>query len=264
LTFGLPRGIIHTKSNIEHPDEHRERMFDTEYLTINLEDPDPSEVNSEALIITINRPKSQNPLPVQTNVGWASPHAASLSNAKPCQTLSPPAPLHPPGTLHKSKLFMQNKPNLKNTKTNLALCPKKVYEDFPLPGNLKNKPKTNPIKPNPTAQIKNTNPIQTQFPARPKPPLSPIAHNPNQTQSSQEPTDNPQATPCRPSQLPAPETKPLRRDYRITLINMQTIEYGAPNGSGRSFICLSVPSWRKESELVLNRLIYRNGVSEDG
>jgi len=46
---------------------------------------------------------------------------------------------------------MQNKPNSKNTKTNPTPCPKKIYEDYPLPGNEKNKPNSNPILNTPSA-----------------------------------------------------------------------------------------------------------------
>jgi len=57
---------------------------------------------------------------------------------------------------------MQNKPNPQNPQINPTLYPKKVYEDFPLPGHQKNKPNSNPIQANSVAQIDKTNPIQTQ------------------------------------------------------------------------------------------------------
>jgi len=44
---------------------------------------------------------------------------------------------------------MQNKPNPKNTQTNSSLYPKKIYEDYHLPGNEENKPNSNPIQTNP-------------------------------------------------------------------------------------------------------------------
>jgi len=45
-------------------------------------------------------------------------------------------------------LFMQNKPNLKNTQMNLNILSKRAYENFiPLAGQ-KNKPNSNPNKPN--------------------------------------------------------------------------------------------------------------------
>jgi len=160
--------------------------------------------------------------------------------------------------------FVQNKPNPKNTKTNLTPYPKKNYAKISALRPQKNKPNSNPIQPNPPAQIEKTNPIQTQFLTRPKPPLFPIAHSPNQTQSSRETTDKPQATTCRPRQLLAAQIKAFLGDYRITLINMQTIEYRAHNNSERSFICVLVPSWQEELELLLNFSIYCNGVSEDG
>jgi len=88
-----------------------------------------------------------------------------LSKAQPCPTLCDPAsplpPLLMPRTLDKSKLFMQNKPNAKNTKTNLTPFPKKNYKDYPLPGNQKNKPNSNPILTPP----KKAHPDNTQIPA---------------------------------------------------------------------------------------------------
>jgi len=72
--------------------------------------------------------------------------------------------------------FAQNKPNPKKPKTSLTPYPKKNYADFPLPGPQKNKPNSNPIKPNSTARIEKTNPIQTQSrPSLNSPPF-PINH----------------------------------------------------------------------------------------
>jgi len=44
---------------------------------------------------------------------------------------------------------MQNKPNPQNPQSDPTLYHQEVYEDFNLPENEKNKPKTNPIQPNP-------------------------------------------------------------------------------------------------------------------
>jgi len=46
-------------------------------------------------------------------------------------------------------LIMQNKPNPQNPQSDPTLYHQEVYEDFNLPDNEKNKPKTNPIQPNP-------------------------------------------------------------------------------------------------------------------
>jgi len=51
---------------------------------------------------------------------------------------------------------MQNKPNSQNTKTNLTLYPKKNYAKISALRPRKNKPNSNPIKPNPPAQIERT------------------------------------------------------------------------------------------------------------
>ena len=72
---------------------------------------------------------------------------------------------------------MQNKPNPKNTKTNLTPYPKKNYAKISSPRPQKNKPNSNPIQPNPTARIDKTNPIQTQPNPISPPPKTPTHPN---------------------------------------------------------------------------------------
>ena len=62
--------------------------------------------------------------------------------------LSAFAPLHLSRALYKSTLFMQNKPNLPDAQMNVTLTITKHYENARLRGREKNKPKTNPNKPN--------------------------------------------------------------------------------------------------------------------
>jgi len=107
----------------------------------------------------------------------------------PAPTLSPKSTQPQPAadqfcakTQRNHHLIMQNKPNPKNTKTNLTLFPTKPYEGKPPRPTQKNKPKTNPIKPNPTAPRNKTNPIQTHSnpiltsPKLPTPPKSTIRY----------------------------------------------------------------------------------------
>jgi len=57
-------------------------------------------------------------------------------------------PLHLSRTLYKSTLFMQNKPNLLDAQMNVSNIITRNYQNFiPLAG-YKNKPNSNPIKPN--------------------------------------------------------------------------------------------------------------------
>jgi len=95
----------------------------------------------EPQIIAINRPNSQNS---QSLLSRTPIHRESRPTTNPSSVLHLlPSVLSPlPSGLFS---IMQNKPNLKNTKTNPTLYPKKVYKDYPLPANKKNKPKTNPI-----------------------------------------------------------------------------------------------------------------------
>jgi hypothetical protein len=65
-----------------------------------------------------------------------------------CVCCLPTAPLHLSRTLYKSALFMQNKPNFKDDQMNVNIYYIKDYQIFiPLAG-YKNKPNSNPIKPN--------------------------------------------------------------------------------------------------------------------
>jgi len=58
------------------------------------------------------------------------------------------APLHLSRTLYKSPLFMQNKPNFQDARMNVNIYNTTYYKNFiPLAG-YKNKPNSNPIKPN--------------------------------------------------------------------------------------------------------------------
>jgi len=75
--------------------------------------------------------------------------------------------------------FMQNKPNLQKPKPNLTLYPKKLYKDFLLPGNQKNKPNSNPI------------PAQTN-------PINPTS-NPNQTHQPKQTQSTPHQTQIKPN-----------------------------------------------------------------
>jgi len=129
------------------------------------------------IIITINRPNPHNHLPVPTNVRWALPHPACLSKGQPrlpsCDPASPLGPLHPSRTLDKSKLFMQNKPNPKTTKTNLTPYPKKHYAKTTTPQPPKNKPNSNPIQPQPHPALPNNqSSIINNQSTTPRPPKS--------------------------------------------------------------------------------------------
>jgi len=58
---------------------------------------------------------------------------------------------------------MQNKPNPQNQEINLTPYSKKNYARTSTLRPRKNKPKTNPIQPNPIVRIRETNPIQPQY-----------------------------------------------------------------------------------------------------
>jgi len=65
---------------------------------------------------------------------------------------------------------MQNKPNPQTIKINLTLSFPMSYNNKPPRPTRKNKPNSNPIKPNPTAPRNETNPIQTHSnPSSPDP-----------------------------------------------------------------------------------------------
>jgi len=89
-----------------------------------------------------------------------------------CPLSSVLGPLHLSRTLYKSALFMQNKANLLNAQMNVNLYVTKDYENKSNWKLSKNKPNTNPIKPNsPSAirntqyAIRNTNPIKPNSPS---------------------------------------------------------------------------------------------------
>jgi len=101
--------------------------------------------------------------------------------------------------------FMQNKPNPKTTKTNLTLYPKKLYKNFPLPGNEKNKPNSNPIPAQTNPINPTSNPNQTQSPSPLNFPPCPLPQSPNRTRAH----DDPPAPPQRSESNPNPIRYPL-------------------------------------------------------
>jgi len=65
-----------------------------------------------------------------------------------CEAGSSLAPLHLSRTLYKSPLFMQNKPNVKDAQISVNSYIKSKYEKLDTWLSGKNKPNSNPIKPN--------------------------------------------------------------------------------------------------------------------
>ncbi|HIJ51804.1 MAG TPA: hypothetical protein HPP66_01465 [Planctomycetes bacterium] len=79
--------------------------------------------------------------------------------------------------------FMQNKPNFQNAQMNVSRVSTKDYAKWTLGQRGKNKPNTNPIKPNFPAPRGETNPIQTQSnPISPPHAAKQTQYKPNQTQ----------------------------------------------------------------------------------
>jgi len=140
-------------------------------------------------------------LPFDFSLPTLSPKSAQLPASAPKLSAKTSKNHHP---------FAQNKPNPKNTKPNLThLLPMIYINRSPLP-TQKNKPKTNPIKPNPPARIDETNPIQTQpNPILPSPKLPTPPNHP-------QPKLNPAETKIRTPHSPDMPHKPHK--CRILLL----------------------------------------------
>jgi len=111
--------------------------------------------------------------------------------------------------LCKSKLFMQNKPNLQNPKTNLTPYPKKNYAKISSLRPQKNKPNSNPIKPSPKLPTPPNYPHPTSNPTQPNPNPMPSSFVPRLASSAH---PSPKLPTC--PNYPQPKSKPLRRPGR--------------------------------------------------